>query len=68
METALRGNIVFNVGVTLISDLVEFSDEEGYGKYLDLHECYVKFINVKGIEVQKTCSTTTVITFDLCLT
>lgn len=30
---------------------VEFTDEEGYGKYLDLHECYEKFINLKGIEV-----------------
>jgi Pre-mRNA-splicing factor SF3A3, of SF3a complex, Prp9 len=30
---------------------VEFTDEEGYGKYLDLHENYVKFINLKGIEV-----------------
>jgi len=33
-------------------DMVEFSDEEGYGKYLDLHECYEKFINLKGIEVR----------------
>lgn len=32
------------------SNLVEFSDEEGYGKYLDLHECYEKYINLKGIE------------------
>jgi hypothetical protein len=32
--------------------MVEFSDEEGYGKYLDLHECYEKFINLKGIEVR----------------
>lgn len=30
--------------------LVEFTDEEGYGKYLDLHECYDKYINLKGIE------------------
>jgi len=37
--------------VVVLSDLVEFTDEEGYGKYLDLHECYVKFINLKGIEV-----------------
>jgi splicing factor 3A subunit 3 len=29
---------------------VEFSDEEGYGKFLDLHECYVKYINLKGVE------------------
>ena len=31
--------------------MVEFSDEEGYGKFLDLHECYEKFVNLKGIEV-----------------
>ncbi|XP_064473083.1 splicing factor 3A subunit 3-like [Ornithodoros turicata] len=31
-------------------NLVEFTDEEGYGKYLDLHECYEHFINLKGIE------------------
>ncbi|XP_022100701.1 splicing factor 3A subunit 3-like isoform X1 [Acanthaster planci] len=30
--------------------LVEFTDEEGYGKYLDLHECYDKYINLKNIE------------------
>ena len=29
---------------------VEFSDEEGYGKFLDLHECHTKFLNLKGIE------------------
>ena len=31
--------------------LVEFTDEEGYGKYLDLHECYDKYVNLKNIEV-----------------
>lgn len=30
--------------------LVEFTDEEGYGRYLDLHECFDKFINLKGVE------------------
>jgi len=30
--------------------MIQFSDEEGYGKYLDLHECYDKFINIKGVE------------------
>ena len=29
--------------------MVEFTDEEGYGKYLDMHECYEKFINLKGV-------------------
>ena len=47
-------SIQFNQVVILYclsADLVEFSDEEGYGKYLDLHECYVKYVNLKGIEV-----------------
>lgn len=34
-----------------ISDLVDFTDEEGYGKYLDLHEIYTKYINIKGMLV-----------------
>lgn len=34
-----------------VSDFVEFTDEEGYGKYLDLNECYEKYINLKGVEV-----------------
>ncbi|XP_044742309.1 splicing factor 3A subunit 3 [Chrysoperla carnea] len=33
-----------------MSNFIEFTDEEGYGKYLDLHECYEKYINLKGIE------------------
>uniref|UniRef100_U5EXL0 Putative splicing factor 3a subunit 3 n=1 Tax=Corethrella appendiculata TaxID=1370023 RepID=U5EXL0_9DIPT len=33
-----------------MSLLVEFSDEEGNGKYLDLHECFEKYINIRGIE------------------
>lgn len=28
--------------------MVDFTDEEGYGKYIDLHECYNKFVNIKG--------------------
>jgi len=31
-------------------NMAEFKDEEGYGRYLDLHECFEKFINLKGIE------------------
>ncbi|XP_020360902.1 splicing factor 3A subunit 3 isoform X1 [Oncorhynchus kisutch] len=31
-------------------NMVEFSDEEAYGRYLDLHDCYRKFINLKGAE------------------
>lgn len=33
-----------------LSLLVEFTDEEGFGKYLDLHESYDKYINLKGVE------------------
>jgi splicing factor 3A subunit 3 len=29
---------------------IEFSGEEGYGKFLDLHECYEKYVNLKGID------------------
>lgn len=36
----------------LLADMADFTDEEGYGKYLDLHECYEKYINLKGIEVK----------------
>jgi len=32
------------------ANLAEFTDEEGYGKYLDLHECYFKYLNLKGLE------------------
>ena len=32
------------------NNMVEFSDEQGYGKFLDLHECYDKFINLKGVD------------------
>lgn len=33
------------------ADMVDFTDEEGYGRYLDLHDCYLKYINLKGAEV-----------------
>ena len=32
--------------------MVTFTDEEGYGKYLDLHECHEKYNNLKGLEVR----------------
>uniref|UniRef100_A0A2C9K4I1 Matrin-type domain-containing protein n=1 Tax=Biomphalaria glabrata TaxID=6526 RepID=A0A2C9K4I1_BIOGL len=31
-------------------NLVDFTDEEGYGKYLDLHKCYELYLNLKGVE------------------
>jgi len=33
-----------------LPNMVEFSDEEGYGRFLDLHEHYNRYINIKGIE------------------
>ena len=32
------------------TNMVDFSDEEGYGKYLDLHDCHSKFVNLKGMD------------------
>lgn len=33
-----------------MSALVEFTDEEGGGRYLDLNECYEMYINLRGVE------------------
>jgi len=30
--------------------MVDFSEEESYGRYLDLHNCHRKYINLKGVE------------------
>lgn len=48
-----NGLLVFESLISLtLSDLVEFTDEEGYGRYLDLHDCYLKYINLKASEVR----------------
>ncbi|PAV83074.1 hypothetical protein WR25_02602 [Diploscapter pachys] len=31
-------------------DLVEFTDEEGYGRFLDLHPVYLQYINLKNVK------------------
>ncbi|XP_054717841.1 splicing factor 3A subunit 3-like [Uloborus diversus] len=31
-------------------NMADFTDEEGYGKFLDLHECYEKYLNIRGVE------------------
>lgn len=31
--------------------MIEFTDEEGYGRFLDLHKLFEMFINIKGIPV-----------------
>uniref|UniRef100_A0A1B0GDF2 Matrin-type domain-containing protein n=1 Tax=Glossina morsitans morsitans TaxID=37546 RepID=A0A1B0GDF2_GLOMM len=33
-----------------MSALVEFTDEEGGGRYLDLNECYDMYLNLRGVE------------------
>lgn len=33
-----------------MANLVDFTDEEGYGRFLDLHECYTRYINLRGVE------------------
>ncbi|XP_065911893.1 splicing factor 3A subunit 3-like [Dysidea avara] len=43
-------------------DLVDFSDEEGYGKFLDLHHIYTKYCNLK--QFQKVDYLTYLSTFD----
>lgn len=45
-----------------LSMLVEFTDEEGCGRYLDLHECYEKYLNIRGVE--KVDYITYLMTFD----
>lgn len=45
-----------------MSALVEFTDEEGGGRYLDLNECYEMFINLRGVE--KVDYITYLMTFD----
>ena len=37
--------------LSLSLDLVEFTDEEGYGKFLDLHAVYSQYLNIKRLEV-----------------
>lgn len=42
--------------------LVEFTDEEGGGRYLDLNECYELYLNLRGVE--KVDYITYLMTFD----
>ena len=35
----------------IVAAMTDFTDEEGYGRYLDMHECYEKYINLKGVDV-----------------
>ena len=39
-----------------LPNMVEFSDEEGYGRFLDLHEHYQRYVNIKGEILMKMTS------------
>ena len=39
-----------------LPNMVEFSDEEGYGRFLDLHEHYQRYVNIKGDFWCKICT------------
>jgi hypothetical protein len=32
-------------------EMVRFTDEEGYGKFLDMHTLHKQYVNLKGIKV-----------------
>jgi hypothetical protein len=34
-------------------ELVRFTDEEGYGKFLDMHLLHEQYMNLKGVNVSK---------------
>lgn len=36
-------------------DLVEFTDEEAYGRFLDMHALHTKYLNIKGVKVSFSC-------------
>ena len=41
---------------SFLLDLVEFTDEEGYGKFLDMHALHDLFLNLKHMEVYSSVS------------
>lgn len=58
-EEASSLNLDFDKKIAFISnpdrvekEVVRFSDEEGYGKFLDMHLLYSQYVNLKGIKVR----------------
>ncbi|KAI6191199.1 Matrin-type domain-containing protein [Aphelenchoides bicaudatus] len=56
-EEASSLNLDFDKKIAFISnpdrvekEVVRFSDEEGYGKFLDMHLLYSQYVNLKGIK------------------
>jgi splicing factor 3A subunit 3 len=59
-ETARPLTIEFQEMANFIQDpdrvekeLVRFTDEEGYGKFLDMHLLHEQYMNLKGVNVSK---------------
>lgn len=50
VELAELANAYDSADADQPSLLVEFSDEEGFGRYLDLHECHSKYLNLRNVE------------------
>lgn len=57
-ETARPLTIEFQDKINFLQDvervekeIVRFTDEEGYGKYLDMHLLFEEYLNLKGIKV-----------------
>ena len=49
-ESGSSGNAGEGTSIEKGEVIVDFTGEESYGKYLDLHECYEKYINLKGVD------------------
>lgn len=50
VEVAERARAYDTTDADEPSLLVAFSDEEGYGRYLDLHECHSRYLNLRNVE------------------
>lgn len=57
-ETARPLTIEFQEMANFVQDpdkiereMVRFTDEEGYGKFLDMHTLYEQYVNLKGVKV-----------------
>ena len=49
-------DIIVKDSSPFLLDLVEFTDEEGYGKFLDMHALHDLFLNLKHMEVYSSVS------------
>lgn len=50
-NTILQLNAAIDDPERVEGDMIAFTDEEGYGKFMDLNLQYQKYINLKGVKV-----------------